>query len=93
MEFKLGYSTYALKMVDPIEALQLIKDAGYEALEVCLREDWPTSPPYFSFAQQVDLRKAAQNVDPLLFSCKGIEGGTVDIGRDDRCPFAGERNR
>ena len=36
--FTLGYSTCALKMVDPFEAVQLIKDVGYDALEVCAAE-------------------------------------------------------
>ena len=79
MAFELGYSTYALKMVDPFEALQLIKDAGYEALEVCLREGWPTSPVYFSFAQQVDLRKLCEDLgfsSPILF-------GSIDVCASD----------
>ena len=82
MSFKLGYSTYALKMVDPFEALHLIKDAGYEAIEVCLREDWPTSPPNFSLAQQIDLRKLCEHLgfpSPILF-------GDIDVcaSRSDR---------
>lgn len=75
MGFALGYSTYALKMVDPFEALQLIKDVGYEALEVCLSENWPTSPLRFSTSQQEDLGKLAQDLgfpSPILF-------GNIDV--------------
>ena len=73
--FKLGYSTYALKMVDPFEALQLIKDAGYEALEVCLSEGWPTSPLNFSFVQQINLGKLCKDLgfsSPIMF-------GNIDV--------------
>ena len=75
MGFMLGYSTYALKNLDPFEALQLIKDVGYEALEVCLSEDWPTSPQRFSATQQDDLGKLAQDLgfpSPILF-------GNIDV--------------
>lgn len=75
MVFKLGYSTYALRMVDPFEALRLIKGVGYEALEVCLSKDWPTSPLRFSATQQDDLGKLAQDLgfpSPILF-------GNIDV--------------
>jgi hypothetical protein len=35
-------------MVDPFDALRLIKDVGYEALEVCAADAWPSSPERFS---------------------------------------------
>ena len=75
MGFMLGYSTYALKMVDPFEALQLIKEVGYQALEVCLSEDWPTSPLRFPPARQADLGKLAEDLgfaSPILF-------GNIDV--------------
>ena len=71
MVFKLGYSTYALKMVDPFEALQLIKNVGYEALEVCAADAWPSDPTMFSTSQQDDLGKLAQDLgfnSPILFA-------------------------
>jgi sugar phosphate isomerase/epimerase len=69
--FKLGYSTYALKMVDPFEALRLIKDVGYEALEVCAADGWPSAPEEFSASQQDDLAKLASDLgfgSPILFA-------------------------
>ncbi len=75
MGFRLGYSTYALKMVEPFEALRLISDVGYEALEVCLSDNWPTSPLLFSTTQQKDLGKLAQDLgfsSPILF-------GNIDV--------------
>ena len=71
MVFKLGYSTYALKMVDPFEAVRLIKDVGYEALEVCAADAWPSAPTVFSTSQQDDLGKLAQDLgfrSPILFA-------------------------
>ena len=71
MVFKLGYSTYALKMVDPFEALRLIKDVGYEALEVCAADGWPSAPGEFSTSQQDDLAKLASDLgfgSPILFA-------------------------
>lgn len=71
MAFKLGYSTYALKMVDPFDALRLINDVGYEALEVCAADGWPSSSEQFSTAQQDDLGKLAQDLgfpSPILFA-------------------------
>ena len=71
MEFKLGYSTYALKMVDPFRAIRLVKDTGYEALEVCLSEDSPTSPLHFSSPKQVELRNLCEDLgfpSPILFA-------------------------
>ena len=38
MTFKFGYSTYALQMLDPFEAVRLIKESGYQAVEVCVKE-------------------------------------------------------
>jgi sugar phosphate isomerase/epimerase len=69
--FTLGYSTYALKMVDPFEAVQLIKDVGFEALEICAAEGWPSFPEIFSNIQQNDLGKLAQDLgfpSPILFA-------------------------
>jgi sugar phosphate isomerase/epimerase len=69
--FKLGYSTYALKMVGPFDAVRLIKDVGYEALEICAASGWPSAPEQFSAARQDDLAKLAQDLgfsSPILFA-------------------------
>jgi sugar phosphate isomerase/epimerase len=69
--FTLGYSTYALKMVDPFDALRLIKDVGYDALEVCAADGWPSEPDQFSASQQADLGKLANDLgfpSPILFA-------------------------
>ncbi|HIF71541.1 MAG TPA: sugar phosphate isomerase/epimerase [Dehalococcoidia bacterium] len=71
MAFTLGYSTYALKMVDPFEAVKLIKDVGYEALEICAANGWPSNPAFFNTSRQNDLGKLAQDLgfgSPILFA-------------------------
>jgi sugar phosphate isomerase/epimerase len=73
--FKLGYSTYALKMIDPFEAVQMIKDTGYEFLELCLSEDCITSPASFSIDKQIDLRRLCEDSgfpSPIFF-------GDIDV--------------
>ena len=75
MAFKFGYSTYALKMVDPFEAVKIISDAGYDALEICASEEWPSSPTIFSTDQQEQLVKLVQDLgfpSPIIF-------GNIDV--------------
>ena len=71
MTFTLGYSTYALPMVDPFEAVRMIKDVGYSALEICAADGWPSSPIDFSANQQRDLAKLSNDLgfeSPILFA-------------------------
>lgn len=50
--FSLGYSTYAMKTFDPVEAIREIAKAGFEALEICLLPGWPTEPAKMNPAQR-----------------------------------------
>ncbi|MDE0592173.1 MAG: sugar phosphate isomerase/epimerase [Dehalococcoidia bacterium] len=71
MTFTLGYSTYALPMVDPFEAVRMIKDVGYNALEICAADGWPSSPIDFSANQQNDLAKLSNDLgfkSPIMFA-------------------------
>ncbi len=71
MTFTLGYSTYALRMLDPFDAVRLIKDVGYEALEICAADGWPSSPVEFNPTQQSELGKLAQDLgfpSPIMFA-------------------------
>ncbi|MBM3959588.1 MAG: sugar phosphate isomerase/epimerase [SAR202 cluster bacterium] len=75
MKFKLGYSTYALKAVDPFVALPRIREVGYEALEICLSEAWPTTPARFPAAERKLLARLARDLgfpSPILF-------GNIDV--------------
>jgi sugar phosphate isomerase/epimerase len=75
LPFTLGYSTYALQAVDPFEALPKIRDAGYEALEVCVGDDWPTAPHRFGLEEQRKLASLSKSLgfpSPALF-------GAIDV--------------
>ncbi len=75
MTFKIGYSTYALKRMDPFSAVKMIKDCGYEYLEICLSESWPTSPISFNNNEQDSLRNFVLDLgfpSPVFF-------GNIDV--------------
>jgi len=75
LAFKFGYSTYALKMVDPFESVKIISEAGYDALEICVSEEWPSSPTNFSTNQQENLVRLVQDLgfpSPIIF-------GNIDV--------------
>ncbi|NQW18638.1 MAG: sugar phosphate isomerase/epimerase [Chloroflexi bacterium] len=75
MTFELGYSTYALKMMDPFEALPMIREVGYEALEIALGDDWPTAPHKFSSEKRGDLAWLTRDLgfpSPIFF-------GLIDV--------------
>ena len=58
-------------MVDPFEAVRMIKDVGYGALEICAADGWPTSPIDFSSNQQRELAKMSHDLgfkSPILFA-------------------------
>ena len=82
MTFKLGYSTYALRMLDPFDAIQLIKDSQYEAVEICLRDGWPTSPLQFTNTNQLNLRQKIQDLgfpSPIPVSYTHLTLPTSDL--------------
>lgn len=77
MTFTIGYSTYALAMVDPFEALPRIRDAGYEAIEIAASDAWPTAPHQFDTQQQRKLASLSKNLgfpSPVMF-------GNIDVCR------------
>ena len=70
MTFKLGYSTYALGRVDPFTALRKSREIGYEAIEICVKEEWPTAPVRFGSSEQKKLARLSQELgfpSPILF--------------------------
>ncbi len=71
MTVTLGYSTYATRIVDPFEAVRMIRDVGYDALEICAADGWPSSPVEFSASQQTELSKLSQDLgfeSPIMFA-------------------------
>ena len=70
MTFKLGYSTYALGGVDPFTAIRKSREIGYEAIEICVKEEWPTAPVRFGSSEQKKLASLSQELgfpSPILF--------------------------
>jgi len=58
-------------MLDPFEAVRLIKDVGYDALEICAADGWPSSPTKFNSNKQTELGKLAQDFgfeSPIIFA-------------------------
>jgi len=83
LTFQLGYSTYALPATDPFEALPKIRDIGYEAIEICAGDAWPSAPERFDAGKQRELAKLAQTLgfpSPILFG--GIDVCAPDNERD-----------
>ncbi len=70
MAIKLGYSTYALSMLDPFDALPKIRETGYEAIEIAMGDAWPTTPKSFTPPEQIRLATLAKSLgfpSPVLF--------------------------
>ena len=62
-------------MLDPFEAVKIISATGYDALEICASEEWPSSPTIFSTDQQEQLVKLVQDLgfpSPIIF-------GNIDV--------------
>ena len=73
--FSLGYSTYATKMLDPFIALPMIKKIGYNSIEICLSDDWPTYSGKFLLDEQDRLKDLCQELgfsSPAFF-------GLIDV--------------
>jgi sugar phosphate isomerase/epimerase len=67
---ELGYSTYALQDIDPFEALQRIREIGYDAIEIAVGDDWSTAPQKLDAANRRELRKRVEDLGfppPSLF--------------------------
>lgn len=98
MAFKLGYSTYALGMVDPFEAVRKCREIGYEAIEICVKDEWPTFPARFDSAQQKKLGDLCRELgfpSPIIFGnidvCAG-EDQTEAVLADAKAKFVLAQN-
>src|SRR5262245_41450756 len=54
----LGFSTYAMKSLEPVAAIEAIAKIGYDAVEICCLPDFPTDPAKLDAAARASLRKA-----------------------------------
>ena len=62
-------------MLDPFIALPMIKQIGYNSIEICLSDDWPTYPEKFSLEEQERLKDLCQELgfsSPAFF-------GLIDV--------------
>ena len=67
-------------MVDPFEAVRKCREIGYEAIEVCVKDEWPTFPARFDSSQQKKLGALCRDLgfpSPIIF-------GNIDVcaGKD-----------
>tara|TARA_B100000401_G_C52811844_1_gene724293 strand:+ start:2408 stop:3232 length:825 start_codon:yes stop_codon:yes gene_type:complete len=53
--FEFGFSTYAMKKLDPYSALKIISESNYKYVEICIADDWPTAPSKFGKKKQLEL--------------------------------------
>src|SRR4051812_13230018 len=54
----LGFSTYAMKSLEPVAAIEAIAKIGFDAVEICCLSDFPTDPAKLDAAARASLRKA-----------------------------------
>ncbi|MBM4045731.1 MAG: sugar phosphate isomerase/epimerase [Planctomycetes bacterium] len=54
--FKLAYGTYGMPKIEPAAALPRLKEMGYEGIEICVAEAWPTAPGKMSKPARQALR-------------------------------------
>ena len=94
MTFKLGYSTYALGMVDPFEAVRKSREIGYEAIEICVKDEWPTFPARFGSSEQKKLGALCRELgfpSPILFGninvCASGDDGQSAMLEDAKAKF------
>ena len=67
-----------MKRVDPFEALPRTRELGYEAIEICVKEEWPTDPAVFGASEQERLAVAARELgypSPILFGAIEVCAG------------------
>ncbi len=54
---RLGYGTYAMPEVPVWEALPRLRELGFEAVEICTAERWPTAPRKLDPSERARLRR------------------------------------
>jgi sugar phosphate isomerase/epimerase len=57
---KIGYGTYGMPEVPVMEALPRLAALGYEAVEICVADRWPTAPRKVPSAERAAIREMLQ---------------------------------
>ena len=78
-DFKLGYGTYGVPELTPAEALPRIADIGYEGVEICVGERYPTTPHKLNDDYRKQLRDL---IGELGFELTGLMMVTNPIEAD-----------
>lgn len=79
---QIAYSTYALQGIDPLTAVERIREIGYDALEINCGPAWPTAPERFGVGERSRLRGALQAAGlppPVLMNLIGLGAADEDV--------------
>lgn len=79
---QIAYSTYAMQKVDPFEAVDGVKQIGYEGLEINCGDDWATAPVRFGSDDRKRLRDAYQAAGfppPVVMNLIHLCGHNEDV--------------
>lgn len=58
----LGYSTYGLRDHDLMKVLPRLRQIGYEAIEICVADEWPTAPAKLTDPMRHSLARLLRNL-------------------------------
>lgn len=61
--FRIAYGTYGMPKEDPKTALPRLAQIGYEGVEICVGEAYPTAPEKLSKAERRELRSLLSNLN------------------------------
>ena len=81
-------------MVDPFEAVRKSREIGYEAIEICVKDEWPTFPARFGSSDQKKLGALCRELgfpSPILFGninvCASGDDGQSAMLEDAKAKF------
>ena len=61
--FRIAYGTYGMPKEDFLEAIPRLSEIGYEGLEICVGEAYPTAPQKLSKEKRSELRTMVSDLD------------------------------
>ena len=86
-------------MVDPFEAVRKSREIGYEAIEICVKDEWPTFPARFGSSEQKKLGALCRELgfpSPILFGninvCASGDDGQSAMLDDAKAKFVLAQN-
>lgn len=76
----LGWGTYGMPKEDIFEALPRVREIGYEAIEICVGIDWPTTPEELDEAAR---KRLVQTLNQCNFPTPALLGMLNLCAKDD----------